>query len=185
MRRFALRARHARVQPDRPRHELERLLVELGARQPFHQRDAAAVLGLAHRGVDDRHRCAEIEVLLAVVEEIFLRVARFAEAGDQIAPSSVVVQMAWVTAIPNDPAQRLEVDLSGGRLLVFSQGTVREGTWSKAGPSETTRWKDENGAPMVLPPGPVWVEVVPQTAEIDIREASGSGLAQEPSVEAP
>ena len=60
-------------------------------------------------------------------------------------------------------------DLSGGRLLVFSQGTLREGTWTKAGPSEPSRWLDQDGSYVVLPPGPVWVEVLPQTGEIELR----------------
>ncbi len=91
------------------------------------------------------------------------------ETREQIAPTSVVVQFAEVQPIPGDPQGRLDVDLAGahGRLLVFSQGVAREGTWRKALPQEVTAWTDAHGDPLALPPGPVWVELVPLTASVD------------------
>jgi hypothetical protein len=88
---------------------------------------------------------------------------RDAASGEQIAPATVVVQFAEVDPIPNDEKLRLEVDLVGGSgdLLVFSGGTRREGTWSKGAPTDTTTWLDADGNPLVIPPGPVWVEIVP------------------------
>jgi hypothetical protein len=88
---------------------------------------------------------------------------RDAATGDQIAPSTVVVQFAEVAAIPNDPKLRLDVNLVGGSgdLVVFNGGTRREGTWSKTAPRSATRWLDSHGQPLVIPPGPVWVEVLP------------------------
>ena len=86
-----------------------------------------------------------------------------AASGEQIAPATVVVQFADVEAIPNDPKLRLDVNLVGGSgdLVVFNNGTRREGTWTKPAPRSSTRWYDPQGQPMVIPPGPVWVEVVP------------------------
>jgi hypothetical protein len=86
-----------------------------------------------------------------------------AASGEQIAPATVVVQFADVEAIPNDPKLRLDVNLvgGGGDLVVFSNGTRRDGTWSKPAPRSSTKWYDPQGQPMVIPPGPVWVEVVP------------------------
>jgi hypothetical protein len=86
-----------------------------------------------------------------------------AETGDQISAASVVVQFTAVEAVPNDPKLRLDMNLAGGdgELLVFSGGHQRAGTWSKAAPRTSTRWLDEDGAPLVIPHGQVWVEVVP------------------------
>jgi hypothetical protein len=86
-----------------------------------------------------------------------------AASGEQIAPATVVVQFAAVGAIPNDPKLRLDVNLVGGSgdLVVFSNGTRRDGTWSKPAPRSSTKWYTPQGQPMVIPPGPVWVEVVP------------------------
>ena len=88
---------------------------------------------------------------------------RDAASGEQIAPATVVVQFAQVDPIPNDEKLRLDVDLvdASGQLMVFSNATRREGTWSKAAPLDSTVWLDDRGNPMVIPPGPVWVEIVP------------------------
>jgi hypothetical protein len=86
-----------------------------------------------------------------------------AATGDQIAPATVVVQFAEVNRIPNDAKLRLDVNLVGGsgQLVVFSGGTRRQGTWSKSAPRSASMWLDEQGRPLVIPPGPVWVEIVP------------------------
>ncbi len=99
------------------------------------------------------------------------RYLRFMEGGphrdgasdEQIAPATVVVQFAQVDPIPNDEKLRLDVDLvdASGQLMVFSNATRREGTWSKAAPLDSTVWLDDRGNPIVIPPGPVWVEIVP------------------------
>jgi len=96
---------------------------------------------------------------------------RDAASGERIAPATVVVQFAEVDPIPNDEKLRLDVNLVGGSgdLLVFSNATRREGTWSKGAPTDPTRWLDADGKPLVIPPGPVWVEIVP----IDSPVASG------------
>jgi hypothetical protein len=97
---------------------------------------------------------------------------RDAASGEQIAPSTVVVQYANVMAIPGDDKLRLDIDLVGGsgQLLVFSGGTRREGTWSKGAPRDATQWLDDRGEPLVIPPGPVWVEVVPLASEVSRQD---------------
>jgi Protein of unknown function (DUF3048) N-terminal domain/Protein of unknown function (DUF3048) C-terminal domain len=86
-----------------------------------------------------------------------------ADSGEQVAPATVVVQFAEVDPIPDDPKYRLDVNLSGGggQLVVFSDGTRRDGTWSKTDPASPSLWLDAGGKPIVIPPGPVWVEVLP------------------------
>jgi hypothetical protein len=88
---------------------------------------------------------------------------RDAATGEQIAPATVVVQYTLVEAIPNDPKLRLDVNLvgGGGQLVLFSGGGRREGRWTKDAPRASTAWLDDHGQPLVIPHGPVWVEVVP------------------------
>jgi len=50
---------------------------------------------------------------------------------------------------------------ASGPLVVFSDGTRREGTWSKDAPRAASAWLDLGGNPLVIPPGPVWVEILP------------------------
>ena len=91
-------------------------------------------------------------------------------SGDQIAPASVVIQFAEVDPIPNDPKLRLDVNLVGasGQLVVFSHGTMREGTWSKSAPAAPSVWLDQAGKPLVLPYGPIWVEVMPIGSPLNV-----------------
>src|SRR6266851_1345264 len=93
-----------------------------------------------------------------------------AATGEQIAPATVVVQFADVEAIPNDPKLRLDVNLVGGSgdLVVFSEGFRREGTWSKSAPRSASVWLDAAGNPLVIPPGPVWVEVLPLDSSLTV-----------------
>ena len=62
----------------------------------------------------------------------------------------------------------LDVNLvdGSGQLVVFSNGTRREGTWSKTGPRVSSKWLDDQGAPLVIPPGQVWVEILPQDSPL-------------------
>ena len=94
-----------------------------------------------------------------------------AASGEQIAPASVVVQFAEVGPIPNDEKLRLDMNLVGGsgQLVVFSGGTRREGLWSKSAPRSSTRWLDEHGDRLTIPPGPVWVEVLPLGSPLSWR----------------
>jgi hypothetical protein len=92
------------------------------------------------------------------------------DTGERIGPVSIVLQYADVEAIPNDEKLRLDVDLVGasGDLVVLSNGTARNGTWRKTAPRTSTVWLDEAGDPLVLPPGQVWVEVLPIGSPVSI-----------------
>jgi hypothetical protein len=80
------------------------------------------------------------------------------------------VQFAEVNPIPNDEKLRIDVNLigGGGQLLVFSNGTRRDGFWSKAAATSPSVWLDVGGNPIVLSPGPLWVEVVPTDSPVNV-----------------
>lgn len=87
--------------------------------------------------------------------------------GEQYAPTSVIVQFASVAPIPDDDAGRLDVTLVGsGKGLLVSQGTRVPLRWSKASIQAPTRFAREDGAPLVLPVGQVWIEVVPTETNV-------------------
>ena len=73
MRLPALRPRDAGMEPQRPCHELELLLADAFARQPAHERDAAPVLDLRQRALDNRPRAAGIEFVATVIEQLLAR----------------------------------------------------------------------------------------------------------------
>ena len=49
-----------------------------------------------------------------------------------------------------------------GRLTVFAAGRQVEGTWSHPDGSGRTVFTDADGKPVQLPPGRVWISIVPQ-----------------------
>ena len=62
------------------------------------------------------------------------------------------------------------MDLVGadGPLHVFSDGGHRQGAWFKGAPGDSTVWLDADGQPLLLPPGQVWVEIVPFGSPLDV-----------------
>lgn len=93
-------------------------------------------------------------------------------AGVQISPKTVIVQVVNVTPVPNDPALRVDIDLTGkGRAIVFMDGQVTEGAWEKTGNGPTV-FKDSAGSAIAINRGQVWVELVPHD--------QAAGLAWQP-----
>lgn len=81
--------------------------------------------------------------------------------GRQIAPRAVLVAFVRWTDLLVDGATSSRIDLTGGgRLVVLTGGRLREGTWTRP-PGGPLAFADETGGPVVLPPGPVWIELFP------------------------
>ena len=93
-----------------------------------------------------------------------------AATGEHLSFTSVVVQFTDVEAIPNDEKLRLDMNLVGGSgdLVIFSNGQQRTGSWSKDAPRSSSVWLDDKGDPLILPQGPVWVEVMPVGSPLSV-----------------
>ncbi len=80
--------------------------------------------------------------------------------GKQITPASVLVLFvrSWDVQESTGPSSRIELT-GGGRLAVVAGGRLVEGTWSRSsvGPLVLRA----GGAPVVIPRGPVWIELFP------------------------
>lgn len=85
------------------------------------------------------------------------------ESGEQIAPTTVIVQF-----VENPPVG--EVDTTGspvtearvvgeGRGMLFTAGQSVPIRWAKPSATAMTTFTDEAGQPIVLPPGRTWVEL--------------------------
>ncbi len=86
--------------------------------------------------------------------------------GDQIVAKDVVVEFIKTGLIAGDK-QRLQMELIGsGRMLLFRDGTVTEGTWQKDSASARTKFLDKDGNVLVLNPGPIWIEGVPTDRQV-------------------
>jgi hypothetical protein len=49
-----------------------------------------------------------------------------------------------------------------GETIVFQNGTVIKGTWSKATRTARTKFTDEDGKEIPFVAGSIWIEIVPE-----------------------
>lgn len=89
--------------------------------------------------------------------------------GRQIAAGSVLTLFVhwWDEFIRGQPSSRIRL-VGSGRLVVAAEGRTVEGTWTRleGGPM----WlKDREGRDLVLPPGPVWVELLPEGRRLAVQ----------------
>ncbi len=81
--------------------------------------------------------------------------------GRQIAPASVLILFIRWSDVKVNGIQESKITTVGrGRLVIMAAGSLSEGTWTRpeGGPLQL---QDARGLPVVLPPGPVWVEYFP------------------------
>lgn len=87
--------------------------------------------------------------------------------GEQYTASSVVIEFADVEPIPNDDAGRVDVGLVGsGQGELIAEGTQEPLRWSRSSVRTATQFTRADGAPFVLPPGQVWIEIVPLETQL-------------------
>ena len=83
--------------------------------------------------------------------------------GNQVTATNIVVQVVPYedTGIRDQSGEPVpEAKLVGeGRALVFRDGMVFEGTWSRASPEAITEYKTADGQSLTLNPGQTWVEL--------------------------
>lgn len=88
------------------------------------------------------------------------------ETGKPIKVSNVLVQM--VRSVEVDSKGRLRIDMcAGGDALLFTNGKVVKGTWSREDLDSRTIFVDAEGNQFRLSRGKSWVEVTDQNCDID------------------
>lgn len=97
-----------------------------------------------------------------------------AATGEPLEFSNILVQFVSSSIMTDsetgldDAKGRLEIDFnSGGDAMLFNEGKVVKGTWSKQDPDGRTVFKDENGKQFRFTPGKTWVYVVDQNMKCD------------------
>ena len=96
------------------------------------------------------------------------------ETGEQLSFSNVIVQYVKSEIMTDketgelDHKGRLQIDMAqGGDAMLFTQGEVVKGTWSRKDMDHRTIFKDENGNQFRLTPGKTWIYVVDQKMNCD------------------
>lgn len=95
------------------------------------------------------------------------------ETGEQLEFANVLVQKVRSDTMIDsetgldDPKGRIEIDFnSSGDALLFTNGEVIKGTWSKKNPDARTIFKDENGNQFRFSKGKTWVYVIDQNMNL-------------------
>ena len=111
------------------------------------------------------------------------------ETGEQLSFNNVIVQYVHSDMMTDsetgevDYKHRLEIDMAqGGDAMLFTQGEVVKGTWSRKDMDSRTIFKDKNGKQFRLSPGTTWIYVVDQNMNCDYVE--GEPPTTEESTEA-
>jgi hypothetical protein len=94
--------------------------------------------------------------------------------GLVLTATSVVVQRITESIVYGDPDPggnpRRDLHLVGhGQGTLYVAGQAIAVRWSRPTADAMTTWTYANGAPMVLPPGPIWWELVPSSGTVTQR----------------
>lgn len=94
--------------------------------------------------------------------------------GDRLAATTVVVQRVTEEVVYGDPdpggnPRRLHHLVGSGNGTIFVDGRAHAARWSRPTAADGTTWTFANGDPVVLPPGQVWLEIVPTHAAVTAR----------------
>jgi hypothetical protein len=95
-------------------------------------------------------------------------------SGEQLGtPNVVVLYVNHVdTLIPEDVlgSKSKEIQLWGqGRAQLFRDGIMTEGSWIRPNRGDPLLFVDDNGQPLPLKPGAVWIEIVPLDMSISVE----------------
>lgn len=93
--------------------------------------------------------------------------------GDRFGPATVLVLRVEVRdAGYEDPAGNPvpeTVLVGSGAATLLTAGSAVEGSWSKESPAAPLTLADAAGAPLHVPPGRVWIELVPDSGAVTLR----------------
>lgn len=81
--------------------------------------------------------------------------------GRPVGAENVVVMATRYTASSADAASPHGTTVGRGRALIFTNGTVVDGHWSRAQATDPISYTGTNGEPVTLRPGQTWVELAP------------------------
>lgn len=94
--------------------------------------------------------------------------------GDRLTARTVVVQRVTEEIVTGDPDpggndRRLHHLVGSGDGTIYVDGQAFAAHWSRPTDGDGTTWTYANGDPVVLPPGRVWLEILPTQASVTAR----------------
>lgn len=86
---------------------------------------------------------------------------------EQITAKNVVIQFTKETGPVDEHKHLLYTTIGTGRALIFQDGLVIDGKWSKQSRTERTLFFDGKGKEVKFNRGPVWIEILPATGTVN------------------
>lgn len=88
------------------------------------------------------------------------------ETKKQLTANTVVVQISKITGPVDEHAHLLYGTIGTGNALIFQDGKVIKGTWSKKTRVARTFFFDDKGKEVNFNRGPIWIEVIPGEKQV-------------------
>lgn len=88
------------------------------------------------------------------------------ETKEQLTVKNVVVQLTKLVGAVDDLGHLLFVTIGSGKALVFQDGKVTVGTWTKKTRISKTMYYDSTGQEIKFNRGNIWIEIIPNEKQI-------------------
>lgn len=87
-------------------------------------------------------------------------------SDSQIQAKTIIIQFMKEKGPIDEIKHMLYTTTGTGKALIFQDGKVIEGNWSKEERQSRTRFTDDSDKEIALNPGPIWIEIVPVGGEV-------------------
>ena len=82
------------------------------------------------------------------------------ENKEQVTAKNIIVQLSKITGPVDEHGHILYTTISSGKAIIFQDGKVNVGSWSKKSRLGRTKFYDSVGKEIVMTRGPIWIEIV-------------------------
>ncbi|MGB9637211.1 MAG: DUF3048 domain-containing protein [Microgenomates group bacterium] len=86
---------------------------------------------------------------------------------EQLTAKNVVIQFTQEKGPLDEHKHLVYTTIGNGKALIFQDGLVIEGTWSKKSRTDRTLFYDNKGKEIKFNRGPIWVEILPTTGKVN------------------
>lgn len=86
---------------------------------------------------------------------------------EQISAKNVVVQFVAERGPVDEHKHLIYTTVDSGRVLIFQDGLVINGKWTKKSRTDKTLFFDEKGKEIKFNRGPIWIEILPTTGKVN------------------
>ncbi len=100
--------------------------------------------------------------------ERFVNNKKHLDDQEETTTASTLIITKNKVKILDDVGRRAISNIGSGEAYIFADGKMTKGIWKKAKPEFRTRFYDENGTELSVPPGKIWFMSVPEETEVKI-----------------